>query len=541
MGAEACERQGIAMAGDATDAPDHQPKAKIFISYSRKDMAFADRLEAALKARGFEPLIDRTEIYAFEDWWQRIQALIGRADTIVFVVSPDAVASDMALKEIAHAVSLNKRLAPIVCRRTDDGAVPEALRRLNFILFDDPAQFEASADKLAVALQTDIAWIRRHTEFGAAAHGWVEAHQPGGMLLRPPVLDQAEAWLAFRPGGAQAPTVETETFIAQSRKAMLGTQRLRRIALGSIFTLMMAVILGLIGWINQSYIADQWRWWTVTRPYAAAQVWPHVLNEARERALAPGQSFKECAENCPEMVMVPGGSFLMGAPISEVGRIDSDERPQHTVTVAKPFAVAKFELTFADWDACVTGGGCNGYKPNDQHWERGERPVINVSWGDAQAYVAWLSAVTGKTYRLLSEAEYEYAARARTTTAYPSGDKIKLDGRVMANCNGCGGPWANLKTAPVGAFPPNKFGLYDTVGNVYEWTEDCGHGNYFDAPADGSPWLEAGGGDCGNRILRGGSYNEAPDGLRAAFRIANAPGTRLSSLGFRVARTLLAP
>ena len=110
------------MTADATPAADVQPKAKIFISYSRKDMAFADRLEAALKARGFEPLIDRSEIYAFEDWWKRIEALIGRADTVVFVLSPDAVASEVALKEVAHAASLNKRFAPIVCRRVDDGA-----------------------------------------------------------------------------------------------------------------------------------------------------------------------------------------------------------------------------------------------------------------------------------------------------------------------------------------------------------------------------------------------------------------------------------
>src|ERR1700735_2552624 len=125
-----------------------QPKAKIFISYSRKDMAFADRLEAALKDRGFEPLIDRTEIYAFEDWWKRIEALISRADTVVFVLSPDAVASDVALKEVACAASLNKRFAPIVCRRVADGAIPEALQRLNFIFFDDAARFEVSADRL---------------------------------------------------------------------------------------------------------------------------------------------------------------------------------------------------------------------------------------------------------------------------------------------------------------------------------------------------------------------------------------------------------
>jgi hypothetical protein len=123
-----------------------QPKARIFISYSRKDKAFADRLETALKARGFGPLIDRTEIYAFEDWWKRIEALISRADTVVFVISPHAIASEVAQKEVEHAASLNKRFAPIVCRRADDSAIPEPLRRLNFIFFDDAAQFGASAD-----------------------------------------------------------------------------------------------------------------------------------------------------------------------------------------------------------------------------------------------------------------------------------------------------------------------------------------------------------------------------------------------------------
>src|ERR1700732_975619 len=127
----------------AEDALDVEPKARIFISYLRTDMAFADRLEAALKARGFEPLIDRTEIYAFEDWWKRIEALIGKADTVVFALSPDAVASEIALKEVTHAASLNKRFAPIVCRRVEDRAIPEALQRLNFIFFDDPAHFEA--------------------------------------------------------------------------------------------------------------------------------------------------------------------------------------------------------------------------------------------------------------------------------------------------------------------------------------------------------------------------------------------------------------
>ena len=137
------------MAADAAPAANFQPKAKVFISYSRKDMAFADRLEAALKDRGFEVFIDREEIYAFEDWWERIKTLITKADTIVFVLSPDAVASETCVKEVDCAASLNKRFAPVVCRRVEDGAVPEALRRLNFIFLDDQGHFDAGMAQLA--------------------------------------------------------------------------------------------------------------------------------------------------------------------------------------------------------------------------------------------------------------------------------------------------------------------------------------------------------------------------------------------------------
>ena len=154
--------QNVMTSGAAGQEVEDHSKAKVFISYSRKDMAFVDRLEAALKARGFESLIDRTEIYAFEDWWQRIEGLIGRADTVVFVLSPDAVASTVSLKEIAYAASLNKRFAPIVCRRVADAATPEAVRRLNYVFFDDPSRFEASADQLELEVgRTDYAFGRR--------------------------------------------------------------------------------------------------------------------------------------------------------------------------------------------------------------------------------------------------------------------------------------------------------------------------------------------------------------------------------------------
>jgi formylglycine-generating enzyme required for sulfatase activity len=517
-------------------------KTRVFISYSRKDMAFADRLEATLKARGFEVLIDREEIYAFEDWWKRIQVLVGRADTVVFVLSPDAVRSDVALKEVAYAASLNKRFAPLVCRRVEDRAVPEALRRLNFIFFDDPEQFEASADRLAVALQTDITWVRRHTEFGEAARRWGESGRANGLLLRPPLLDQAETWHGLRPAGAPPPTAETESYLTQSRKAdtesRIAEARARtrwRRAQVAIYVLLVGVIIGLFAWINQAYIAAQWGWWTVTWPYARSQVWLHVLTAVKERTLKPGDSFKECAQDCPEMIVVPAGSFKMGSLPTDKDVVPS-ELPQHNVTIGKPFAVSKYELTFADWDACVTGGGCNGYKPVDQGWGRDQQPVINVNWDDAQAYVAWLTAVTGKTYRLLSEAEYEYAARAGTTTAYPWGDDI---GKNNANCDGCGSKWDFTRTAPVGWFAPNKFGLYDMVGNVWGWTEDCVHDNYNGVPTDGSAWVT--GGDCSNRILRGGSWGTTPDDLRSAARGGIPTVDRNHFIGFRIGRTLIAP
>src|ERR1700730_8619827 len=183
-----------------------QLKAKVFISYSRKDMSFADRLDAALKARGFEPLIDRTDIYAFEEWWKRVEALIGRGDTVVFVISPDAVRPEsVARKEVAFAASLNKRFAPIVFRPVEDKAVPEELAKLNFIFFDDATQFEQSVEKLAEALNTDIGWIRQHTEIGVQARHWAASGRAGGLLLRSPALDLAEYWISSRPRDAPLP------------------------------------------------------------------------------------------------------------------------------------------------------------------------------------------------------------------------------------------------------------------------------------------------------------------------------------------------
>jgi formylglycine-generating enzyme required for sulfatase activity len=231
----------------------------------------------------------------------------------------------------------------------------------------------------------------------------------------------------------------------------------------------------------------------------------------------------------PAMVALPGGTFLMGSPEGEEGRYDV-EGPQHEVTI-RPFAIGKHEVTFAEWDACVASGGCNGYRPDDQGWGRGRQPVINVSWHDAQAYVAWLAEATGKPYRLPSEAEWEYAARAGTTTRYAFGDAIT---EREANFDGSIG-----KTTEVGAYPANPWGLYDMHGNVWEWVEDIWHDSYQGAPADGSAWTEGEGKESSRiRVDRGGSWNYDPGDLRSAGRYWIDPGYRGLYLGFRVARTL---
>lgn len=237
------------------------------------------------------------------------------------------------------------------------------------------------------------------------------------------------------------------------------------------------------------------------------------------------------------MVVVPAGSFAMGSPKNEPKR-SGDEGPQHKVTIRKPFAVGRFAVTFAEWDACVAGGGCGGYGRADRGWGRADRPVIDVNWDDAQAYVKWLSGKTGKTYRLLSEAEREYATRAGTTTPFWWGTSISTS---QANYDGnytyAGGAKgeSRRKPLPMKSFQPNPWGLYQVHGNVWEWVEDCWNSNYNDAPADGSAKTT---GDCASRVLRGGSWGSDPGSARAAKRNSVNADVHLVDIGFRVARTL---
>jgi formylglycine-generating enzyme required for sulfatase activity len=238
--------------------------------------------------------------------------------------------------------------------------------------------------------------------------------------------------------------------------------------------------------------------------------------------LKPGDIFRDCS-GCGELVVVPAGSFDMGSTTEY-------ENPVHRVSIAKPFAIGRYEVTFGEWDQCVDDGGCK-HRPEDRDWGRGDRPVINVSWLDAKAFVTWLSQKTGKTYRLPTEAEWEYAARGGTNTAYWWGRDV---GSRQANCRECNTGDVQ-KTAPVGSYKPNAFGLYDTAGNAAEWIEDCWNDSYRGAPNNGSAWTS---GQCRLRVLRGGAFDSQAKYLRSMARFRYDTDVRYIANGFRVVREL---
>jgi formylglycine-generating enzyme required for sulfatase activity len=233
-------------------------------------------------------------------------------------------------------------------------------------------------------------------------------------------------------------------------------------------------------------------------------------------------AFADC-EGCPEMVSIPAGEFTMGSPTSEMYR---GAETQHRVTIPA-FALSKYEITFDQWDACVAGGGCGDYRPEDNGWGRGNNPVINVSWSDAKAYAEWLSGKTGKAYRLPSEAEWEYAARAGTSTAFAFGETVTTD---QVNYDGSPNGQNRQRTTPVGSFPANGFGLHDMHGNVWEWAADCWQPQYSAKPVE---QVDV----CNSRVLRGGSWSSAASALRSAARGWEQQDKFKNSIGFRVARS----
>ncbi len=274
------------------------------------------------------------------------------------------------------------------------------------------------------------------------------------------------------------------------------------------------------------------------------------LAASAKLAREPGAAFRDCLD-CPKMVIVPAGNFIMG---SNAGMGEPDELPAHPVSIDRDFAIGAYEVTFAEWDACVADGGCE-HQPSDEGWGQGDSkiranlPVININWYDAQEYVAWLSKRTGQRYRLPSEAEWEYVARGGAETRYYWGDEAigcqyangadmtykrvsEVSSQAVMKCDD-----GFAYTAPVGSFEPNGFGIYDTAGNVSEWVEDHKSDDYQKVPNDGSVHLDPGK-HYNHRAIRGGDWSKRPDSLRSANRLQSERMSRESVNGFRVVRDL---
>lgn len=372
--------------------------------------------------------------------------------------------------------------------------------------------------------------------------------------------DRGESWLAHassrllvaeslrdRPDLSGHLDSDDWDYLSQCRIADDKSQKLRKRNRLVISVLIFSIaILGVI-W----HLQDRIRY----EAYRQANFRPYVLSQGEERGLEPGDSFIECkrtekaySPHCPEMVVVRAGSFEIGSV--DVNVLDNGERrrdpsiyrshdsartnydfPRQRVTINKSYAVSKFELTFDQWEVCFATGVCQ-HKGGSHNWGRGKRPAIGVSWNDAHDYVNWLSKLTGRKYRLLTEAEWEFAARANTDTRYPWGNEMI---KGSAHCRGCGTNWQG-KTAPIGQFPANAFGLHDMNGNVWEWVEDCFDEGVRSLPEDGSAVTDP---ECKFAIIRGGSWFDEAPRLESSHRYRDSTEGRFFATGLRIGRTLI--
>ena len=539
-------------------------KLGVFISYSRDDLTFSDQLVTTLEFAGFDPRIDRHGIHGAENWQEKLGALIREADTVVFVLSPSSAVSEMCAWEVEQAVALGKRIIPIVCRPLAGAAAPAALAALNYIFFyDEPAKpgtsWRAGMLELDKALRSDMGWLREQTRLQQRAIEWDQGGRASARLIAGQQdIQEAKAWTAGRPKDAPPLTELVLSFIAASEawadqqqrererqlaererlvreaeaaqareaeaqaareaalkreaEAQVARARARKIiAWGSALGLTLIVAgAAYASGVNQAFIRA-----LIAR--AGDIIHPKSLSKEKERALKPGDAFRECA-HCPVMVAIPpGGKTLRWGGESEVH-------------ITRAFAVSKFEITLGEWSACVALGGC---RAGDGQSGREDLPVISVTWDDANQYAVWLSTMTRKKYRLLSEAEWEYAARAGSEDDYPWGKNV---GEGRANCIDCGSEYGGKRTAPVGSFEPNAWGLHDMHGNVWEWVQDYWHAALSGAPKDGSPWIKDG--DPSAHVVRGGGWYDPGEHIRSVTRDSSFTYDRNLNLGIRIGRTL---
>lgn len=505
-------------------------RGKIFINYRRDDtLATAGRLHDRLtKAFGRKNIcMDVDRVPAGVDFVGYLNQQVAAADVFLAIIGPNWLTSkddngrrrlenpnDFVRVEIAAALNRNARVIPVLVDRAtipDADNLPDPIKSLvrRHAINVRNAHFGSDADRLIEKIR-DALRGGRSKRTTTIAVGVITAAiallaVAGVSIYRTELLSLPWSGALYRTEARTARATATEVQVKlqaedadRKRTALLKAEQER--AAAEAKRKADAEIAA-----KAAADAQAKRKAEEAEPQRIASMKGEQARMALEtngradlqkivRATSIGQSFRDCTDVCPEMIVVPAGAFLMGSDDGE-----SNEKPPHRVVIPAPFAVAKFESTFAEWDACIAEGGCK-YRPDDKGWGRGNRPVIYVSWHNITSeYLPWLSARTGKLYRLLNEAEWEFVARANTNTAYSWGNDI---GQKRASCNGCTTQWIK-HTELVGSFAPNGFGVHDMHGNVYEHTQDCWNESYRGAPIDGSAWMT---GDCSQHVIRGGSW-----------------------------------
>jgi formylglycine-generating enzyme required for sulfatase activity len=504
---------------------------KIFISYKSEERSLPKALEDDLRAAGYDSVWWDVELVGGPAFRTQILEKLNAARAVIVIWTPRSVQSEFVLDEADHA-KRDGKLIPVRVSELDTRDIPLGHRQAQTILLSDRARIIGALAALGVAPSQYAAPVSATPGNSTDERLWAEVRRENSFegylfyMRKFPVgahageADDAIWQICVTPGDNAGYRRYLEA-LPDGRHSAVAEFRLDR---------------------AYNVMVEQYR------REGRIEVAAPILNNPHGRWFLPGagktESFKD-HEHGPEMVVVPKGKFMMGSTDKEIAALTKeygdyfkDEGPQHRVTIPAPFAIGRYAVTFAEWDAFVAAGG-GSHRPEDEGWGRGDRPVINVSWDDIQAYLEWLRQMTGKDYRLPSEAEWEYAARAGTTTPFWWGSSISTqqanyDGNYTFG-GGSVGEWRQ-KTVPVKSFDPNPWGLYQVHGNVWEWCADPWHKDYKGAPGDGSVWGHEG--DDSLRVHRGGSWYLNPRFLRSADRFRFIPVIRSYNIGFRLARTL---
>ena len=552
----------------ASEAAKGQLGTEVFVSYSRKDADFARQLNTALQEAGKTTWFDQESISTGVDFENEIFKGINSADNFLFVLSPDAVESEYCEREVNYASEQSKRFISVLHREVDPALMPDSLRVINWIDFKDTA-FDKSFPELIQAIELDREHAHQHTVLQQRAGDWTENDRSNDFLLNITACDNAEGWQerALEEQKKPVPTVLQQDFIVDSRKAIKKANRRRNILFSFVGVLaIVAVLLSVFSFVKmneaENLYKEVFKKSGLTKKEAKEKAQQFVEEEG-------GRVFRDSLKSGskgPEMVWLPAGEFQMG---DIFGGGSWNERPVHKVSINR-FAMGRYEVTVGEFRQFVEDskyhknskdskyqteaekeGGCSVYKDGkwryvkDANWRNpyfsqtdkdDNQPVVCVSWNDAVAYTQWLSEQTGQTYRLPSEAEWEYAARAGKEMPYWWGAVV---GEGWANCNGCGSHKDNQRTAQIKSFVPNLFGIYNITGNVEEWVADSWHNSYKKASEEGQVWAES---DHCLRISRGGGWQSKPEKVRLAYRenSLDSGGSldfNSSFRGFRIAKS----